>query len=108
MVFSFTAMESAVCLAYVAIGEREPFPKMISVLKGYQSIFPLNKTELGSMIYLVCMRVCTTLLMASWRKNLFPHNDYLTISEKPAWKSLKKMHQEDLNEWKNKITSHVR
>ena len=108
MVFSFTAMESAVCLAYVAIGEREPFSKMISVLKGYQSIFPLNKTELGSMIYLVCMRVCTTLLMASWRKNLFPHNDYLTISEKPAWKFLKKMHQEDLNEWKNEITSNVR
>jgi len=108
IVYSFTAMESAVCLAYVAIGEREPFPKMISVLKGYQSIFPLNKTELGSMIYLVCMRVCTTLLMASWRKNLFPHNDYLTISEKPAWEFLRKMHQENLNEWKNKITSNVR
>ena len=108
IVYSFTAMESAVCLAYVAIGEREPFPKMISVLKGYQSIFPLSKAELGSMIYLVCMRVCTTLLMATWRKNLFPNNKYLTISEKPAWKFLKKMHQEDLKEWKNKIISNVR
>ena len=108
IVYSFTAMESAVCLAYVAIGEREPFPKMISVLKGYQSIFPLNKSELGSMIYLVCMRVCTTLLMASWRKNLFPHNDYLTISEQPAREFLRRMHQENLNEWKNNITSNVR
>ena len=108
MVYSFTAMESAVCLAYVAIGERDPFPKMISALKGYQSIYPLNKTELESMIYLICMRVCTTVLMATWRKHLFPGNNYLTISEEPAWKFLKKMHQEDLNEWKNKITSNVR
>ena len=108
IVNSYTAMESAVCLAYVAIREIEPLPKMISVLKGYQSIFPLSKAELGSMIYLVCMRVCTTLLMATWRKNLFPHNKYLTISEKPAWKFLRKMHQEDLNEWKNKIISNVR
>ena len=38
-------------------------------------------------------------ISASWRKNLFPHNDYLTISEKPAWKFLKKMHQEDLKEF---------
>tara|TARA_Y100000817_G_scaffold195592_1_gene152989 strand:+ start:156 stop:1154 length:999 start_codon:yes stop_codon:yes gene_type:complete len=108
IVNSYTAMESAVCLAYVAIREIDPLPKMISVLKGYQSIFPLSKAELGSMIYLVCMRVCTTLLMATWRKNLFPHNKYLTISEKPAWKFLRKMHQEDLNEWKNKIISNVR
>ena len=108
VVYSFTAMEPAVCLAYVAIGERDPFPKMISALKGYQSIYPLNKTELGSMIYLICMRVCTTVLMATWRKRLFPDNNYLTISEKPAWKFLKKMHHEDLNEWENKITSNVR
>jgi hypothetical protein len=46
--------------------------------------------------------------MATWRKNLFPNNKYLTISEKPAWKFLKKMHQEDLKEWKNKIISNVR
>jgi hypothetical protein len=46
--------------------------------------------------------------MATWRKRLFPDNNYLTISEKPAWKFLKKMHHEDLNEWENKITSNVR
>ena len=108
IVYSFTAMETAVCLAYVAISEREPLPKMICVLKGYQSIFPLNKAELGAMIYLVCMRVCTTLLMATWRKSLFPNNKYLTISMKPALKFLRKMHQEDLNEWENKIINNVR
>ncbi len=108
VVYSFTAMESAVCLAYVAIREKEPFPKMISTLNGYQSIFPLNKTELGSMIYLICMRVCTTVLMATWRKHLFPDNSYLIISEKPAWRLLRKMYQEDLNEWKSKIISNVR
>ena len=56
VVYSFTAMEPAVCL-HILLLEKGPIPKMISALKGYQSIYPLNKTELGSMIYLICMRV---------------------------------------------------
>lgn len=104
MVFSYTVMEPSVCLAYIALGKKDPLPNMISMLNGYHSTFKLNDAELRSIIHFMCLRICLTVVMASWRKKLFPENKYLIISEASAWKFLKEMQPQDLNNWTRKLT----
>jgi len=69
---------------------------------------PLNKHELNSIIYLMCMRLCISITMAVYRKKLFPENKYLIVSEMKARKFLKKMLDEDLSKWSNQLIEFVR
>jgi hypothetical protein len=108
MVYSYTAMDPAVCMAYINLNEEDALPYMAAMLSGYRSTYPLNDAELMSMVHLMCLRLCVTVLMASWRKRLFPENEYLVISEAPAWRFLRKMQCQDLNEQANRLTEHAR
>ena len=44
-----------------------------------------------------------SVIMASWRRTLFPNNDYLTISLAPAWAFLRKLKLENFSLVKKKI-----
>ena len=103
MIYSYRASEPAVCMAYVAIEEEDPFPFIASILKGYNEVNPLNKYELNSIIYLMCIRLCISITMAVYRKKLFPKNEYLIVSEMKSRKFLKNMLDEDLNKWSNRL-----
>ena len=103
MTYSYRASEPAVCMAYVAIEEENPFPFIASILKGYNEVNPLNKYELNSIIYLMCIRLCISITMAVYRKKLFPKNEYLIVSEMKSRKFLKNMLDEDLNKWSNRL-----
>ena len=72
MVYSFQALEPAVCMAYIALEKKDTLTKMSSFLRGYQSCFPLLKNELQCIIYMICIRLCLTVSMAAWRKTIFP------------------------------------
>jgi len=104
MVSSFVACEPAVCMAYVALETDKPLRAIGQVLKGFHGIFPLTAVELRSVIYLVCIRSCITVTMAAYRKNLFPENKYITVTEGQAWSFLKKMRNEDLQAWSQTLT----
>ncbi len=108
MVYSYTVMDPAVCMAYINLNKEDALPHMAAMLSGYRSTYRLNDAELMSVVHLMCLRLCVTVLMASWRKRLFPENEYLVISEAPAWGLLKKMQCQNLNEWANKLTEHAR
>ena len=108
MIYSYRALEPAVCMAYVAIDNEDPFSSVASILKGYHELNPLNKHELNSIIYLMCMRLCISITMAVYRKKLFPENKYLIVSEMKARKFLKKMLDEDLSKWSNQLIEFVR
>ena len=108
MIYSYRASEPAVCMAYVAIEEENPFPFIASILKGYNEVNPLNKYELNSIIYLMCIRLCISITMAVYRKKLFPKNEYLIVSEMKSRKFLKNMLDEDLNKWSNRLIEYSR
>jgi len=99
MVYSYQVAEIAVCMAYVGLEKNDPKSAMIHVLKGYQSIFPLNESELSSLIYLICIRLCISVTMSAWRMSLFPDNEYLSVSQQPAWELLNKIKNENMNDW---------
>ena len=108
MVYSFTVFEPAICMAYIAINEERPFSAIADLLKGYSSIHALDRIELYSAVYLMCLRLCTSVTMAAWRKKIFPNNEYLTISERSAWTFLKKMQNEDLDIWSKRLVEHAK
>ena len=75
MIYSYSALEPAVCMAYIAIDNKKPFSLIASLLKGYNSTNPLSIFELESVVYLMCLRMCITVNMSVYRKQLFPEND---------------------------------
>ena len=107
MVYTYIACEPAVCMAYVALDKEEPLELIAQVLKGFHEKFPLTHDELLAVIYLVCMRSCITVTMAAYRKQLFPANKYISVTENQAWDFLKKMQNEDLNKWSVQLVEYA-
>ena len=97
MVYTYIACEPAVCMAYVALGKDEPLEPIVQVLKGFHERFPLTFLELSALIYMVCIRLCITVTMAAYRKQLFPDNKYISVTENQAFDFLEKMQNEDLH-----------
>ena len=103
MIYSYKSAEPAVCMAYVALKVRDIQPSISLVLKHYNAVHTLNEFELKAVIYLLCLRLCITVSMASWRKKLFPNNAYLSTSEASAWRILRMMEKEDLENWSDAL-----
>ena len=107
MVYSYQAAEPAVCMAYLGLEKEDAFMPMSQFLKGYHSCFSLNNSELKSIIYLVCIRLCISVTMSAWRMKLFPENKYLSVSQKPAWDMLRRLENEDLRKLADRLTEYV-
>ena len=103
MIYSYVALEPAVCMAYVALDKDNPLNAIAQVLKGFHQSFPLNENELKSVIYLMCLRLCISITMVSYRQSLFPENTYLSVSESPAREFLNRMKSENLALWSDKL-----
>ena len=46
--------------------------------------------------------------MAAYRKQLFPANKYISITENQAWNFLEKMQNEDLNKWSVQLVEYAK
>ncbi len=90
MCHSWLINELAVALTYVMMGKEDPLKIASVVLYGYHQIVPLQKEELDILYYLVAARLCTSVCNSAYSKKTRPDSDYITISEKPAWKLLRK------------------
>tara|TARA_B100000003_G_scaffold208793_1_gene230425 strand:- start:1899 stop:2900 length:1002 start_codon:yes stop_codon:yes gene_type:complete len=108
MVLSYQVAEIAVCMTYIALTKDNPFIPMAQVLKGYHSSFPLSDLEIKCIIYLICIRLSISVTMSSWRNTLFPQNEYLLTSQKPAWTLLEKLDDENLEEWSEKFLEYIK
>ena len=99
MAYTFLACELAVAITYLILEDEYPQKKIKVVLEGYQSVFPLRKEEINSLIHLICIRACITVVTANYRKKLFPENEYITITEPKAWKFLMSFADKDLRDF---------
>ena len=107
MVYSYIALEPAVCMAYVSLEKTDTLEVISTILKGYHQAFHLNEYELHSVTFLMCLRLCITITMAAYRKKLFPENAYLSVSENQAWELLNRMKIKDLNDWSKQLTKYA-
>src|SRR6185436_5775743 len=56
---------------------------------------PLTELELGALYPLICMRLAVSVTNSALQHKLHPDNQYLLVSEGPAWKLLEKLRSVD-------------
>jgi len=81
--------EIAIALAYIMLGKEKPFETAHQVIRGYQSLYPLNKEELN-LYYLIPARICTSVCNSAEFKAKGKDTEYILVNEKPAWAFLEK------------------
>jgi len=80
----------AITIAYAVMGKPDPLGAAIPVVKGYHSLYPLQEEELAMLHILVAMRLLISVTKSAINRHQEPDNQYLLISEAPAWELLKK------------------
>ncbi len=89
-IFSETINELAIGCAYACMTMADPLEAAVNVVRGYHSVFPIEEKELAVLFPMIGARLMITASNAAWNKHNEPENEYLLISEKPAWDLLKK------------------
>ncbi|MCP3689059.1 MAG: peptidoglycan DD-metalloendopeptidase family protein, partial [Gammaproteobacteria bacterium] len=93
MVHSWTVAEPAIAAAYAMLDKDHPLETAASIIKGYHQQLPLQEAEIQALFDLICMRLCMSVCICAYQKSLEPNNEYLSISEQPAWRLLEKLQQ---------------
>lgn len=79
----------AITIAYAVMGVPDPLSAAFQVVKGYHSQFPLLEEELTMLHVLVAMRLAISVTKSAINRQKEPDNEYLLISDAPAWELLK-------------------
>ena len=82
--------ELAIALTYALMGKEDPVEWAKPVIESYNKILPLEEKEIDALYWLIAARICSSVCNSAKEKQLQPDNDYITISEKPAWELLRK------------------
>jgi 4-aminobutyrate aminotransferase-like enzyme/Ser/Thr protein kinase RdoA (MazF antagonist) len=91
MIHTQLVCEPAIAAAYAMMNKPDPLAAAAAVVKGYAQIFPLTETELAVLYPLICVRLCISVVNSAYQRSVEPHNEYLTISEQPAWALLEQL-----------------
>jgi len=82
-------IDLAIAAAYQLGEGDDPLAGALPMIAGYHAIRPLQETEIHLLTDLIRTRLITSLLIGSYRSNLFPENkEYLLISHDPAKRAL--------------------
>ena len=90
MVYSSLINELATAIAYAILGKLEPVEWACHIIEGYNEILPLEDKEVELLYYLIATRLCTSVCSSAYNKTRYPDNEYITVSEKPAWEMLER------------------
>ncbi|PHR72849.1 MAG: peptidase M23 [Lutibacter sp.] len=82
----------AISCAYCIMHHNDPLDAALPIVKGYHTTFPLQEEELSHLYIAIAMRLVVSVTKSAINKIEEPDNEYLLISEKPAWELLKKWH----------------
>ena len=87
LVWSATVNDLAIVTAYAIMHQPEPLAAAAHVVAGYHEVMPLTEEELLVLFPLVRARLAVSVTMAAYQSQQ-RDDEYLTISEKPAWLAL--------------------
>ncbi|MCY3413747.1 MAG: aminotransferase class III-fold pyridoxal phosphate-dependent enzyme [Candidatus Heimdallarchaeota archaeon] len=91
MVYSHTIFDLAIALAYVILDKKDPLHAASQVIRGYHSVYPLEEIELDHLFVFLCTRLAVSVCISAFQQKEEPDNEYLIISEKPAWQALERL-----------------
>ena len=80
----------AIACAYAIMHHNDPLEAALPIISGYHSAFKLKAKELEHLYNAIAMRLVISVTKSALNKLEEPDNNYLLISEKPAWELLKK------------------
>ena len=89
-IYTQTINDLAILCAYGLMGHNDPLAASLDLIEGYHAAFQLQEDELKHLYNAIAMRLVIIVTRASMSKIEEPDNEYLWISEKPAWKVLRK------------------
>ena len=96
MLHSYTVGDLAVAAAYAMLDKLDPITAAAHIVAGYHQAFALTEQELELLYPLIRARLCISVTNSAYQQQVEPDNDYLVISERPAWTLLERL--EDVSE----------
>jgi 4-aminobutyrate aminotransferase-like enzyme/Ser/Thr protein kinase RdoA (MazF antagonist) len=91
LIYTNTINELAIAIAYAAMHKTDPLSAAAMVVKGFHEKYPLKEEELVVLFPLIAARLLITVTNSAIGKKENPENEYLQVSEKPAWDLLEKL-----------------
>jgi 4-aminobutyrate aminotransferase-like enzyme/Ser/Thr protein kinase RdoA (MazF antagonist) len=91
MLESATICEPAIACAYAMMGKADPLAAAAQVVAGYHAALPLIEPELAVLYPLICARLCVSVTNSAYQRAVDPGNEYLQISDAPAWALLDRL-----------------
>jgi Ser/Thr protein kinase RdoA (MazF antagonist) len=83
--------ELAIAIAYAIMDKPDPLTAAAHVVAGYHQAAPLTEAELEVLYPLICARLCVSVTNSALQRQAEPGNEYLSISERPAWAVLERL-----------------
>jgi 4-aminobutyrate aminotransferase-like enzyme/Ser/Thr protein kinase RdoA (MazF antagonist) len=102
VVHSATVCNLAVALAYVMLDKTDPIGAAARVVAAYHETYPLTESEIDVLYTLAVTRLCCSVCYAARQTRDVPDNDYLNISNAPAWALLEELSNVPL-EWPTRV-----
>lgn len=90
-----TVNELAITLAYALLDTPDLYAATRALVTGFAQAFPLTEAEADLVFDLMRMRLVCSVCLSSRQSKLHPENDYLLISQAPAFALLKRLEQID-------------
>ena len=88
MVKTQTVFEVAIATTYAMLDKSDPIAAATDVVGGYHAVNSLTHTEQDVLFDLLTMRLCMSVCIAAYQIRQNPANEYLLISQRPAWEAL--------------------
>jgi 4-aminobutyrate aminotransferase-like enzyme/Ser/Thr protein kinase RdoA (MazF antagonist) len=102
VVHSATVCNLAVALAYVMLDKPDAIGAAAQVVAAYHETYPLTESEIDVLYTLAVTRLCCSVCYAARQTRDVPGNEYLNISNAPAWALLEKLSTIPL-EWPTQV-----
>ena len=105
---SCSVFDLGICMAYMMMENLKPVTcsgvlEFVSpLIRGYNSVLPLNQNEVDSLYYLVLARCCHSAVSGAVQFKAEPSNTYLLTTPEKAWKVIDKL-LDTPKEYLNKI-----
>jgi len=91
MVFARQVNELAITLAYALLDQNDILGISGALISAYVAEFPLQEEEAEVLFDLVIMRLAMSVCISSHRAKSFPDNEYLLVSQAPAFRLLQQL-----------------
>jgi ethanolamine-phosphate phospho-lyase len=80
----------AIAMTYLMLEKENLFEDILPLLQGYSSVSKLSHEEVELLPDLITTRLCISLCNSAEKKHLGQDNEYVLVSEEPAWTLIEK------------------